>query len=63
MGMEVFLQKEPKIPGAHKIGAAFPALELRAKHFTDMKLFLNLGPFRKTWPNIFRPCSVHSWTL
>ena len=33
MGMNVFPQKEPEIPGGRKIGAAVLALELRAKNY------------------------------
>ena len=38
MGMEVFLQEEPKIPGAHK---PFPAPELRAENFANMRIFFS----------------------
>ena len=38
MGMEVFQQKEPNIPGAHKIGTAIPCtLELRAETLRTLR--------------------------
>ena len=41
MGMEVILQKEPNIPGAHKLAQPFPALELRAETFQTLGFFLS----------------------
>ena len=39
MGMEVFPQKERNFPGAHKVGAAIPAPELRAKNLRTRGFF------------------------
>ena len=45
MDMEVFLQKERKIPGAHKIGAPISGPRIADKHFTDMLGFWLIGFF------------------
>ena len=39
----VFQQKEPKMPGAHKIGAAVSGPRIAGGNFTDMRLFLKIG--------------------
>ena len=64
MGMDVFLQKEPKIPGAHKahkLVQAFPALELRENVFHGHEVFFLIkGVFAKGCSqNNFPPRSVH----
>ena len=38
MGVEAFLQKEPKIPGAHKVGAAISGPRIADRKITDMRL-------------------------
>ena len=40
MGMGVFQQKEPKMPGALKIGAAISGLRIAGGKITDMRFFL-----------------------
>ena len=40
MGMGVFQQKEPKMPGAHKIGAAISGPRIAGGNFMDTTLFL-----------------------
>ena len=39
MGMEVFLQKEPKIPGAHKIGTAISGPKVEGGQSTAIGFF------------------------
>ena len=41
MGMEVFLQKEPKMPGAHKIGAAISGPRITGGDFMDITFFFS----------------------
>ena len=43
MGMRVFQQREPKIPGARNIGAAISGPRIASGNITDMRLFLNCG--------------------
>ena len=43
MGMGGFQQKEPKMPGAHKIGAAMSGPRITGGNFMDTTLFLNFG--------------------
>ena len=45
MGMRVFQQKEPKMPGAHKIGAAIFGPRITGGNFMDTTLFLTPGFF------------------
>ena len=40
--LEVFLQKDPKIPGAHKIGAAISGPRIAGRKTTDIRLVLIL---------------------
>ena len=40
MGMGVFQQKERKMPGAHKIGAAISGPRIAGRKVTDIGLFL-----------------------
>ena len=42
-GMGIFQQKEPKKPGAHKIGAAISGLSITGGKIMDTKLFLRKG--------------------
>ena len=44
MGMVVFQQKEPKMPGAHKIGAATCGPRIAGGNFMDTTFFLGDGP-------------------
>ena len=37
MGMEVFLQKEPRIPAVHKIGAAISGPRIAGGEMTDIR--------------------------
>ena len=39
LDMEVFLQKEGKIPGVHKIGAPISGPRIADKNFTDTRIF------------------------
>ena len=39
MGMELLLQKEPKVPGAHKIGAAISAPGIAGENFYGHEAF------------------------
>ena len=41
MGMGVFQQKDQKMPGAHKIGAAISGRRIAGGNFMDITLFLN----------------------
>ena len=40
MGMGLFQQKEPKMPGAHKIGAAISGPRIAGGNFTDITLLV-----------------------
>ena len=40
MNMELLQQQEPKIPGAHKIGAAISGPRIAGGKITDVRLFL-----------------------
>ena len=50
MGMGVFQQREPKMPGAHKIGAAISAPRIAGGNFMDIALFLSFIPPRQHEP-------------
>ena len=43
--MEIFLQKEPNISGADKIGAAISSSGISGRKITDISLFLIMTPF------------------
>ena len=48
MGMEVFLQEEQKMAGAHKIGAAISSARIAGGNITDVSFFLKkLGENQK----------------
>ena len=44
MGMGVFQQKEQKIPGAHKLGAAISGPRIAGGKITDMRFFFCKTP-------------------
>ena len=50
MGMGVLLQKEPKIPDAHKTSAAISGPKIADKNFTNMGIVLRGGGgYSRSW--------------